>query len=56
MQNIVKLAGNIGQNPEARTTQCGNQITNFSLAISPPPLGRSRDARRQRPYAWTSTR
>ncbi|MBS0504843.1 MAG: single-stranded DNA-binding protein [Proteobacteria bacterium] len=36
MQNIVILAGNIGQNPESRTTQGGTQITNFTLATSRP--------------------
>ena len=35
MQNIVILAGNIGQNPETRTTKCaGTQITNFIRHIS----------------------
>ena len=29
MQNIVILAGNIGQTPEVRTTQSGTKITNF---------------------------
>ncbi|MDZ4069426.1 MAG: single-stranded DNA-binding protein, partial [Tabrizicola sp.] len=33
MQNIVILAGNIGQTPEVRTTKgAGTKITNFSLA------------------------
>ncbi|AMY72091.1 single-strand binding protein (plasmid) [Frigidibacter mobilis] len=36
MQNIVILAGNIGQTPEVRTTQSGTKITNFSLATSRP--------------------
>ena len=34
MQNIVILAGNIGQKPETRSTQGGTNITNFSLATS----------------------
>lgn len=36
MQNIVILAGNIGQDPEARTTQGGTRITHFTLATSRP--------------------
>ena len=40
MQNIVILAGNIGQKPETRTTQGGTNITNFSLATSRPRSGR----------------
>ncbi len=36
MQNIVMLAGNIGQAPEARTTQGGTRITHFTLATSRP--------------------
>jgi hypothetical protein len=34
LQNIVILAGNIGQKPEVRSTQSGMTITNFSLATS----------------------
>ena len=34
MQNIVILAGNIGQKPEVRTSQSGTKITNFTLATS----------------------
>ncbi len=34
MQNIVILAGNIGQEPETRTTQGGTGITHFTLATS----------------------
>ena len=49
MQNIVILAGNIGQTPEVRTTQGGTKITNFQPRhFPPPPLGRSRPARRER--------
>jgi single-strand DNA-binding protein len=36
MQNIVILAGNIGQDPESRTTQSGTRITHFTLATSRP--------------------
>ncbi|MDX5412290.1 MAG: single-stranded DNA-binding protein, partial [Rhodobacterales bacterium] len=42
MQNIVILAGNIGQTPEVRTTQGGTKITNFSLATSRPRLSEGR--------------
>ena len=36
MQNIVILAGNIGQNPETRTSNGGTKITHFTLATSRP--------------------
>jgi single-strand DNA-binding protein len=36
MQNIVILAGNIGQEPESHTTQGGTRITHFTLATSRP--------------------
>jgi len=36
MPNIVILAGNIGQDPETRTTQGGSRITHFTLATSRP--------------------
>jgi single-strand DNA-binding protein len=36
MQNIVILAGNIGQAPETRTTQGNTSITHFTLATSRP--------------------
>jgi single-strand DNA-binding protein len=36
MQNIVILAGNIGQGPETRNTQSGTSITHFTLATSRP--------------------
>ena len=42
MQNIVILAGNIGQTPEVRATQGGTKITNFSLATSRPRLSEGR--------------
>ncbi|MDZ4135430.1 MAG: single-stranded DNA-binding protein, partial [Paracoccaceae bacterium] len=42
MQNIVILAGNIGQNPEVRSTQSGTKITNFTLATSRPRLSEGR--------------
>jgi single-strand DNA-binding protein len=36
MQNLVILAGNVGNTPETRTTQSGSKITSFSLATSRP--------------------
>ena len=45
MQNIVILAGNIGQAPEARTTQGGTKITHFTLATSRPRLSEGRAVR-----------
>jgi single-strand DNA-binding protein len=36
MQNLVILAGNVGNAPETRTTQGGTKITTFSLATSRP--------------------
>jgi len=36
MQNLVILAGNVGNAPETRTTQGGTKITSFSLATSRP--------------------
>ena len=34
MQNIVILAGNIGQSPDVRTTQSGAKITNLTRVKS----------------------
>ena len=36
MQNLVILAGNVGANPETRTTTGGTKITSFSVATSRP--------------------
>lgn len=36
MENLVILAGNVGADPEARTTQGGTKIVSFSLATSRP--------------------
>lgn len=36
MQNLVILAGNVGNAPEVRTIQGGTKITHFSLATSRP--------------------
>ena len=42
MQNIVILAGNIGQAPETRTTNGGASITHFTLATSRPRYSEGR--------------
>ena len=56
MQNIVILAGNIGQNPEARTTKgASTQITNFSLATSRPRLWEGRVLRNDNGYRVMDT-
>ncbi len=55
MQNIVILAGNIGQKPETRTTQGGTNITNFSLATSRPRLSEGRVLRDENGYRVMDT-
>ena len=55
MQNIVILAGNIGQTPEVRTTQSGTKITNFSLATSRPRLSEGRVMRDENGYRVMDT-
>lgn len=45
MQNIVILAGNIGQAPETRTTNGGANITHFTLATSRPRYSEGRVVR-----------
>jgi single-strand DNA-binding protein len=55
MQNIVILAGNIGQTPEVRTTQGGTKITNFSLATSRPRLSEGRVLRDENGYRVMDT-
>ena len=50
MQNIVILAGNIGQKPEVRATQSGTKITNFTLATSRPHLSEGRVMRDENGY------
>ena len=42
MQNIVILAGNIGQAPETRTTNGGTDITHFTLATARPRYSEGR--------------
>ena len=55
MQNIVILAGNIGQNPDVRTSQSGTKITNFSLATSRPRLSEGRVLRDENGYRIMDT-
>ena len=55
MQNIVILAGNIGQAPEARTTQGGTKITHFTLATSRPRLSEGRAVRDEHGYRVMDT-
>ena len=55
MQNIVILAGNIGQNPEVRSTQSGTKITNFTLATSRPRLSEGRVMRDENGYRVMDT-
>ena len=55
MQNIVILAGNIGQKPEVRSTQSGTNITNFTLATSRPRLSEGRVIRDKDGYRVMDT-
>ena len=55
MQNIVILAGNIGQKPEVRSTQSGTKITNFTLATSRPRLSEGRVMRDENGYRVLDT-
>ena len=55
MQNIVILAGNIGQAPETRTTQGGTSITHFSLATSRPKYSEGRVVRDEKGYRVQDT-
>ena len=48
MQNIVILAGNIGQDPETRSTQGGTRITHFTLATSRPRYSEGKVVRDER--------
>lgn len=55
MQNIVILAGNIGQEPETRTTQGGTRITHFTLATSRPRYSEGRVVRDENGYCVQDT-
>ena len=55
MQNIVILAGNIGQDPEARTTQGSTRITHFTLATSRPRYAEGKVVRDAKGYRVQDT-
>lgn len=55
MQNIVILAGNIGQAPETRTTNGGASITHFTLATSRPRYSEGRVIRDENGYRVQDT-
>ncbi|GAB1584144.1 single-stranded DNA-binding protein [Phyllobacterium phragmitis] len=55
MQNIVILAGNIGQAPETRITQGGTSITHFTLATSRPRYSEGRVVRDENGYRVQDT-
>ena len=55
MQNIVILAGNIGQTPELRTTQGGTKITHFTLATSRPKIADGKVVRDDKGYRMMDT-
>jgi single-strand DNA-binding protein len=55
MQNIVILAGNIGQAPETRTTQGGTGITHFTLATSRPRYSEGKVVRDENGYRVQDT-
>ncbi len=57
MQNIVILAGNIGQDPEGRTTVNDTRIAHFTLATSRPRYAdgkvlRDKDGHRVQETEW----
>lgn len=58
MKNLVILAGNVGADPEVRTTQSGAKITTISLATSRPKrdsdgkILKDRDGRRIDDTEW----
>ena len=55
MQNIVILAGNIGQAPETMTTQGGTGITRFTLATSRPRYSEGKVVRDDKGYRVQDT-
>ena len=55
MQNIVILAGNIGQAPETRSTQGNTRITHFTLATSRPRYSEGRVVRDENGYRVQDT-
>jgi single-strand DNA-binding protein len=48
--NVVILIGNVGQDPEVRTTQGGSQVANFSLATS--ERWKDKDGGKQEKTTW----
>ena len=55
MQNIAILAGNIGQDPETRSTQGGTRITHFTLATSRPRYSEGKVVRDEKGYRVQDT-
>ncbi len=55
MQNLVILAGNIGQDPDSRTTPGGTQITHFTLATSRPRYADGKPLRDENGYRVQDT-
>ncbi len=55
MQNIVILAGNIGQAPETRSTNGGTKITHFTLATSRPRYSEGKVVRDEKGYRVQDT-
>ena len=55
MQNIVILAGNIGQTPETRNAQGGTTITHFTLATSRPRYSEGKVVRDDKGYRVQDT-
>ncbi|MBB3808735.1 single-stranded DNA-binding protein [Pseudochelatococcus contaminans] len=55
MQNIVILAGNIGQDSETHTTQGGTGITHFTLATSRPRYSEGKVIRDENGYRVQDT-
>ena len=55
MQNIVILAGNIGLDPETRTTQGGTSISHFTLATSRPRYSEGKVLRDENGYRLQDT-
>jgi len=55
MQNIVILAGNLGRDPETRTTQGNTRITHFTLATSRPRYADGKVLRDEKGYRVQAT-
>lgn len=48
--NLVILVGNVGRDPETRTTQSGNTVANFSIATS--ERWKDKDGAKQEKTTW----